>query len=331
MKVDFVIPWVDGSDPKWQEEKNEFSSVKQSDDNQENRYRDFENLMYWFRGIEKYTPWVNKIHFITAGHVPSWLNIDHPKLNIVNHKDYMPAEYLPTFNAGPIEINIHRIPDLAEHFVYFNDDTFLIKDVSKKDFFENDLPKDVAILNPIVPKAYNSISSVMVNDISLINKNFSFRKSFKKDWKKWLSPKYKQLLPLNILFQPWSSVVGLYQQHLPNSFLKSTIEEVWKKEEYYLNDTSLRKKRDNKRDINQWIFKQWLIMDGKFMPRNINFGKYIMIKDLKDIEEFKKAKIKSDTKVVCLNDHVESNLEEIIKNITIEFEEILKEKSDFEL
>lgn len=328
MKIDFVITWVDGADEEWLQEKKKYLPDTNVDPQ---RFRDWDLLKYWFRGVEKFAPWVNKIHFITWGHIPDFLDTTHPKLNIVRHEDYLKEEYLPTFNSNAIELSMHKIKGLSEHFVYFNDDTFLIKKTEPKDFFENGLPKDVAILNPIVPKDYDSIAGVMVNNIGLINKNFSFRKSFKQNWAKWINYRYKYLLPLNLLFQPWSSVVGLYQQHLPVSFLKSTIEEVWEQEYDYLHATSMRKERDNKRDVNQWLIKQWLIMSGKFHPRNIDFGHYIMIKNINDLKKFKKAQAKSVTKLVCLNDHVEADFDEIIKQVKADFEDLLEEKSEFEL
>lgn len=327
MKIDFVIAWVDGSDEEWLKEKKKYLPETDTDPK---RFRDWNLLKYWFRGVEKFAPWVNKIHFITYGHLPNFLNENHPKLNIVRHEDYLENEYLPTFNANTIELNLNRIKGLTEQFVFFNDDTFLIKNTEPEDFFDNGLPKDVAILNPIVSKSYDSISGIMMNDIGIINKHFSLRESFKRDWKKWINYHYKHLLPLNILFQPWSSVVGLYQQHLPSSLLKSTIDEVWRKEPQILDESSVRKHRDIKYDVNQWLFKEWLVMEGKFVPRNIDFGKYIMIKDLDDLEKFKIAQKKSGTKIVCLNDHVEGNLDEIIRKITDEFEDILSKKSKFE-
>lgn len=328
MKIDFVITWVDGADPNWLKEKKEFLPDTDTDPR---RFRDWDLLKYWFRGVEKYAPWVNKIHFVTWGHTPEFLNLNHPKLNIVKHEDYLEEAYRPTFNANTIELNFHKIQELSEHFVFFNDDSYLIKNTTKEDFFKNGLPKDVAILNPIVPKSYDSVSGIMANDIGIINSHFSFRKSFKENWPKWLNYRYKRLLPLNLLFQPWSSVVGLYQQHLPTSLLKTTIEEIWQKESEILQETSIRKHRDVKSDVNQWLFKEWLIMEGKFEPRNIDFGKYIMIEDIQDVDKFREAKRKSVTKVVCLNDHVEENLEGIIKEIKVEFDDLLSEKSKFEL
>ena len=86
-KIDFVIMWVDGSDPAWLEEKNKYLEKKIDTSNAINRYRDMGLLKYWFRGVEKFTPWVNKVHFVTWGHIPSWLNTNNPKLNVVRHED----------------------------------------------------------------------------------------------------------------------------------------------------------------------------------------------------------------------------------------------------
>ena len=80
-KIDFVVTWVDGSDPIWQKVKNQYSA--EGADTRVTRYRDWDQLKYWFRAVEKYAPWVNKVHFVTFGHLPQWLNTDNPKLNIV--------------------------------------------------------------------------------------------------------------------------------------------------------------------------------------------------------------------------------------------------------
>ena len=108
-KIDFVITWVDGNDPKWQKENNIVLNSNEEIDKE--RYRDWDNLKYIFRGIEKNAPWVNKIYFITWGHLPKWLNIENEKLIIVNHKDYIPKKYLPTYSSHVLELNLHRIKD----------------------------------------------------------------------------------------------------------------------------------------------------------------------------------------------------------------------------
>lgn len=102
-KIDFVIIWVDDRDPEWQKSYEEYSR-KEFGDVRSIRFRDWGTLKYWFRGVEQFAPWVNKVFFITCGHYPKWLNLDHPKLKFVKHSDYIPQKYLPTFNANTIEV-----------------------------------------------------------------------------------------------------------------------------------------------------------------------------------------------------------------------------------
>lgn len=143
MEMDFVIAWVDGNDPAWQKEKRKTEHVPEvtaeADDRNE-RYRDWDNLQYWFRGVEQFAPWVRKIHFVTWGHFPKWLNTEHPKLHIVKHEDFIPSEFLPTFNSHTIEWNFHRILGLSERFVYFNDDMFLLNQIHPENFSSGKSP-----------------------------------------------------------------------------------------------------------------------------------------------------------------------------------------------
>ena len=101
--IDIVIPWVDPNDPAWQAEKRKYHDPGNEEaDAREIRYRDWDNLKYVFRSIEKCAPWVRKVHFITCGQIPEWMNVNNPKLHLVNHTDYIPAEYLTTFSSQVI-------------------------------------------------------------------------------------------------------------------------------------------------------------------------------------------------------------------------------------
>ena len=78
--IDFVITWVDGNDPLWLKEYRKYKGIE--DEEFVFRYRDWDFLRYWFRGVEENAPWVRKIHFVTWGHIPSWLDTSNPKINI---------------------------------------------------------------------------------------------------------------------------------------------------------------------------------------------------------------------------------------------------------
>ena len=172
-KIDFVILWVDGNDEKWQAEKNKYlQDGLSSKATSSNRFRDWDILKYWFRSVEKFAPWVNNIYFVTYGHLPKFLNVNHPKIKIVNHKDYIPNEYLPTFNSSAIEIGINNIPNLEEKFVFFNDDMFILDKVEPSVFFKNKLPCDQYVENVITPSE-DVFSKLLFNNVAIINKYYN--------------------------------------------------------------------------------------------------------------------------------------------------------------
>jgi hypothetical protein len=70
--------------------------------------------------------------------VPDYINTE--KVKIVYHKDIIPEKFLPTFNASTIEMFLHRIKDLKNHFLFFNDDTLLINACQEEDFFKDGKP-----------------------------------------------------------------------------------------------------------------------------------------------------------------------------------------------
>ena len=139
-EIDFVVFWVDGSDPEWQQKKARYKGTPQQAASV--RYRDWDILKYWFRAVETYAPWVRHIYFVADNQRPSWLNFDHPKLSFVDHRDFIPEEFLPTFQVNTIEDNLHRIKGLSEQFVVFNDDMFINAPIAPDYYFRNGLPCD---------------------------------------------------------------------------------------------------------------------------------------------------------------------------------------------
>lgn len=324
--IDFVICWVDGNDTAWQEEKLKYKPEARTD-NRNIRYRDWDNLQYWFRGVEKFAPWVNKIHFVTWGHLPSWLNTEHPKLNIVRHEDYIPQKYLPTFSARPIEINLHRIKGLSEQFVYFNDDMFIIKPLNRTDFFKNGKPRDTAAMD-IGIKDDEIHGSAVYNSIITVNKYFNKKGVIKRDFFKWFNPINGTSLVKTILLLPWGYFTGFYTSHLPNAFLKSTFNEVWEKETKLLELTSTHKFR-SKLDVTQYIFKFWQLASGNFIPRG-SLGKAFNLGIKFEVSQ--NAIENQRYKMVCLNDSdFIEDFEQKKIQLNKSFEKVLWEKSKFEL
>ena len=114
------------------------SSAKhfKGDDVSTSRFKDNNELRYSLRSVEKYVPWVRRIWLVTNGQVPSWLNLNHPRLTVVTHKEIFPnASHLPTFSSPAIETHLHRIPGLSSRFIYLNDDVMFGAPVWPDDFY----------------------------------------------------------------------------------------------------------------------------------------------------------------------------------------------------
>jgi len=326
-KIDFVIPWVDGNDQEWVKEKNFYAGkISSAEDARDIRFRDWETLKFWFRGVEKFAPWVNKIHFITWGHLPEWLNTEHPKLHIVNHRDYIPEKYLPTFSSHVIELNMHRIPGLSEHFVYFNDDIFILKPIQREDFFVDGKPCDLCVANAITPRL-GEFSPILLQTTSYINKHFNKKQDIKKNFSKWFSLKYGKLLIRTLCLLPWTYHTGFYNHHLAVPYEKKTLETVWAEEPEILNETCLHRFRDNA-DVNQYLFRYWRLAAGDFVPHEV-LGKYVnMGKNSERIYEMIKNQ---SVKLLCINDKDnESNFQIEKAKLIKKFSETFSDLSCFE-
>ena len=142
--IDIVYTWVDGSDESWKNTLSTFIATYGLQDHagadslSKKRFRNHDELKYSLRSIQAFAPWVHHIYIVTCGQKPKWFR-DHPKITFVDHSSiFKKSQDLPTYNSMAIESNLHRIPGLSEHYLYFNDDVFLGHPTTPKNFFTED-------------------------------------------------------------------------------------------------------------------------------------------------------------------------------------------------
>ena len=147
--IDVVYTWVDGNDPSWLRRRNATLGLPSAGDEADAgirsaaRFRDRDELRYSLRSIDLFAPWVNRIWIVTDQQVPDWLDLGHPRVRVVDHREiFRDPGVLPTFNSHAIETQLHHVDGLSEQFLYLNDDVFFGRLIGPQTFFNaGGLPK----------------------------------------------------------------------------------------------------------------------------------------------------------------------------------------------
>lgn len=339
LAIDFVIYWVDGSDVQWQRKKARYKGTEEQ--NAGVRFRDWGILKYWFRAVEQYAPWVHRIYFVSDDQIPEWLNIEHPQLTYVSHKDFIPAQYLPTFQANTIENNLHRIQGLSEHFVVFNDDTFINQAISPDYFFRNGLPCDAPFEHVFSPRCYFphvdgwGINIMEFCGVQVVNAHFNRLSVTRQHVKAWygsyLGWKYRLQAFLILLFQR-REFQHFYTCHNEKAFLKSVYEEVWAKEGELLSKSCTRFREPM--SVNNYLFHYWQLASNRFYPVNQIGEKHTVQLEPQSLKGLEKELFDTKVKSLCVNDSSLCSYEEYVQmkpQVINLFERKFPSPSSFEL
>lgn len=151
--VDVVIAWVDGNDPHLAEKRNSYlnsvTGTGIASGAHSTRFASVNEIRYCVLSILRFAPFVRNIFIVTDGQDPNlyddiktWFPEKLDSLRVVDHKEIFEGfeQFLPTFNSISIGNMIWRIKGLSENFVYFNDDTFLLRNMKPEDWFINNRP-----------------------------------------------------------------------------------------------------------------------------------------------------------------------------------------------
>ncbi len=215
MKIDLVYLWVDSGDVDWLHKKdkyldNNFKIALDTQSVSECRYIDNNELRYSLRSVEMFAPWINNIYIVTDSQIPNWLNIENPKIHIIDHKDIIDEKYLPLFNSCAIELGIQNIEGLSEHFIYANDDMFFANKISPSFFFDT-AGKPIYRLDKLSEQVYNESSDTYHQTIDSVNKLFEG----------CLEDKYRNVVP----------------NHQIDPYLKSSVKECSEKYSKWYDET----------------------------------------------------------------------------------------------
>ncbi len=146
--IDAVVTWVDGADPAHRAARARFGDGAAEAASAETRFASSGEIYYAVRSLLAFCPFVRRIHVVTDGQHPAPLDpiLATPeaarRVRVVDHREIFAehADLLPVFSSRSIETMMHRIPGLAERFVYLNDDIFVGRPMGQEDFFDGDCP-----------------------------------------------------------------------------------------------------------------------------------------------------------------------------------------------
>jgi len=333
-KIDFLLPWVDGSDTKWQKTKKQYSSSANSDSNDNSRFRDLQTLKYVLRSIEAHFPTYNKIYLITQGHYPEWLDIKHPKIQLIKHDDiYFDKSHLPVFSSTSIEMNLANIKSLSDKFVYLNDDMVFLRPISDNRFFVDDLPVDFLMHgfrsrnsnNPFAQSINNNIKCINSKfDLSKLNAKHLYHKSYP------LSAKLNNFLMKHL----HKRFFWLSHWHHPQPYLKSTIAEAYELFSDEMMNCSKNRFRDFS-DLNQYLYRYLQLVKGEFVPFYHNDACIASIKSNKQLErKINIMKNNTNIKFACFNDNPglsDDEFEEVKTTLEAYLKDIFPQKASFEI
>jgi hypothetical protein len=144
MAIDAVYTWVNYLDPRWRESHDRFltqelkrMSGRDPANTGSIRFSDNGELRYSLRSLDRYAGFIRRVYIVVDGSPPEWLETSSPDVQVISHRDIFPERFpLPVFSSDLIEAFLWKIPELSEHYIYFNDDVLLAARCTPRDFFD---------------------------------------------------------------------------------------------------------------------------------------------------------------------------------------------------
>lgn len=307
-KIDYVFPYVNCNDPLWQKNYIKYKDIEAAKIEETNskdaryeknystglqRFRDSGLMKYVLRSVEKNMPFINKLHIIVSNksQVPSWINTDI--VDIITHDEFMPKELLPTFSSSEIEMFLPFLPRVSEHFIYGNDDEFIMKLQKTYHWFFDEKTVTYSGVRPIVANFTGDI--FRHNDYNLIAPENNFYTTHK---------------------------MCLDQQHCPQPYLLSKMKECYNKYEKQIL-ASCTRFRENEKNYNQWIYLAYNALNGfVYQKKRACYTS--------DLSKWNKSINLNNYTCLCMNDSSEDLNSDNVKDFIDKMNNFFPNKSVYE-
>ncbi|KAG4096491.1 hypothetical protein H8356DRAFT_1682025 [Neocallimastix lanati (nom. inval.)] len=100
------------------------------------------------------------IYIVSPNQIPDFIDVDHPRIKIINQDDLLPPHVAPTFNSFVIELYLDKVPGITERFIQLNDDYFFNNYCHPSFFFSS---------KNFYPKFYHTNRKIQFDRVSAEN------------------------------------------------------------------------------------------------------------------------------------------------------------------
>ena len=296
--VDAIITYVNNSDNTW---FRSYVATTHTHNPSACRFRSWGTLKYLLRGIEEYMPFVQNILLVVSGktQVPAWVNTSN--VRVVYHEEFIPKQFLPTFNSCTIESFFWRIPNLSDKVIYFNDDMFPAAPMSEEDFFTEDKPH------------------IKFNTLEVSSTSNLYRQQCRSGMD----------LLTNVLNLPaWQKGEVIRPYHITTAFTKAGLNAIEELCGDIIPSTISVIRTSN--NVNQYIYAYWHYFTNNYIPETVKY-KYFELTD-KTFREIVDTLGTTKYQMICLNDS--NNIKDYAKTqylLHTAFEKKLPNKSKYEV
>lgn len=259
-EVDAVYLWVDDSDDRWRAKRGAYRPVAETAvATAKSRFRQFDELPYSIRMLAKNAPFIRKVFVVVDDQDPKLDDIAKElpfEVVIVNHSEFIPQQYLPTFNSRAITAHLHRIPGLAERFLYCNDDVFVGAPSQLTDWFDG-----YKLCLRFTETKFPPLNSLAENEVL-----------YRARWK-----------AVELAREQGWKVTDQMPEHAPYPLTKTALNEIWKQFPREMQTTSSAKFRAADAILPELLADYWAIGNGKARIIENRSYKYVPMNDARGI------------------------------------------------
>lgn len=277
--IDIVFSWVDGTALEFQRARalRMANYVVGEGDDASARFRQIDELKYALRSVYMYAPWIRHIYIVTDSPRPRWL-AEHPDVTLVRSEDHFrDVTVLPTHNSHAVESQLHRIPGLAEHFIYSNDDMFFGRPVDPSIFFS---PGGIT-------KFIEATTRIGMGDSNVSRSGFENAARVNR----------------RLLRERFGAMTTRHLEHAPTPLRKSVMTELEAEfEPEFIATAASRFRSSTDISVTNSLYHYYALMTGRAVVQENAAVKYIDTTTYQGLKDMKKLLKKRGVDFFCLND-----------------------------